>query len=112
MELSDCPDCHDLAEALRKHVKMVDDARRYVTDAHAGEVRQITPLEALRELTVYYEDMMEDQDEAINNYETDIKNLEFLLTGTESNYKEARKQIELQLKYITELKDRMEKDNV
>jgi len=100
MELSSCPDCHELAEALRVHVKMVKEARQYVTDAHAGELRDITPLEALQELTEYYEDMMDDQDEAINDLETEIENYEFLLEGTKINLKDAKAQIDLQLKYI------------
>jgi ribosomal protein L7/L12 len=93
MELSSCPDCKDLAESLRVHVKMVKEAREYATDAHAGEVRKITPLEALQELTVYYEDMMDDQDK-------EIKNLKFLLKGTKVRLKDAKTQVELQLKYI------------
>jgi glutamate formiminotransferase len=75
MELSSCPDCKDLAEALRVHVKMVKEARQYMTDAHAGELRNITPLEALQELTKYYEDMMDDQDDAINDLEGEIEKL-------------------------------------
>jgi predicted nucleic acid-binding Zn-ribbon protein len=116
MELSSCPDCHDLAETLRHHVKMVDDARKYATDAHAGVVRHITPLEALQEQAEYYEDMMEDQDEAINDLEgrlekqdTEIRQLNFILQGTEINYREARAQIELQLKYIRERNNKLEK---
>ena len=56
----------------------------YVTDAHASKVRDITPLQALQEVTEYYEDMMDDQDEAINNLETEIEKLELLLEGTET----------------------------
>lgn len=108
MELSDCPDCKDLAEALRVHVKMVKEARQYATDAHAGELRNITPLEALQEQAEYYEDMMDDQDDAINDLETEISNLKFLLEGTKIILKKERKQSSLQMKCIIELRDRME----
>lgn len=60
MELSSCKDCHDLAETLRYHVKMVSEAREYATDAHAGVVRHITPLEALQEQAEYYEGMLDE----------------------------------------------------
>ncbi len=101
MELSSCPDCKDLAEALRVHVKMVKEARQYITDAHAGELRDITPLEALQELSEYYEDMMDEQDK-------EIKNLKFLLEGTKINLKDEKAQSKIQIKYIIELKNRMD----
>jgi hypothetical protein len=98
MELSSCPDCHDLANALRAHVKMVREAREYATDVMAGEVRKITPLEALQEQAIYYEGMMDEQD-------VEIDNLKFLLEGTKINLKDAKEQIKLQLKYITKLEE-------
>lgn len=77
MELDDgCLDCLDLADALRKHVKMVNEARKYITDAHAGEVRDITPLQALQEQAQYYEDILDDQDEAIGGLEYRLEKLE------------------------------------
>jgi succinate dehydrogenase/fumarate reductase flavoprotein subunit len=75
MELSSCPDCHDLAESLRHHVKLVREAQKYMTDAHAGEVRNITPLQALQEQAVYYENMMESQDDEINELEHRLEKL-------------------------------------
>ena len=61
MELSSCPDCHDLADALRKQT-----------------------------------DRITERDEI-------IKQLRFLLKGTELSLKQARKQIDLQNKYIEKL---------
>lgn len=115
MELSSCLDCKELAGALRVHVKMVKEARQYITDTHAGELRDITPLEALQEQALYYENVLDDQDESINDLETEIekqdkeiKNLKFLLEGTKISLKDERAQSKIQMKYIIELKNRMD----
>ncbi len=60
----DCPVTNPMA-AFRQLKEMIDEARKYMTDAHAGTVRNITPLQALQEQASYYEDMMEEQDEEI-----------------------------------------------
>ncbi len=39
---------------------LILEAQKYITDAHAGEVRDITPLEALQEQALYYEDMIDE----------------------------------------------------
>lgn len=51
--------------AFRQLREMILDAQKYITDTHAGMVRNITPLQALQEQASYYEDMMEEQDEEI-----------------------------------------------
>ena len=66
MELSSCPDCHDLAEALRNHIQKVKDQK------------------------------------------LEISSLKFLLKGTQINLVGEQKQSELQMRYITDLKERLE----
>ncbi len=109
MELSSCPDCQDLAKALREHVEMVREAREYATDPHEAELRKVSPLVALQEQAMYYEGMMDEQEEAINDLETDINNLEFLLEGTQINFRQEKKQSELQIKYVTKLTAQIDK---
>lgn len=55
----------DEGQELKLLREMILDAQKYATDAHAGQVRNITPLQALQEQASYYEDMMDEQDDEI-----------------------------------------------
>ena len=54
----------DAFESLLDYIEELEqqilEAQKYATDAHAGEVRDITPLEALQEQSNYYEDMLDE----------------------------------------------------
>jgi len=56
-----CPDCLE--------------AQKYATDALAGDVRNITPLKALQEQAIYYEDMMDEQDREMEVLTAEIDKL-------------------------------------
>lgn len=53
-------------ERIKELKEQILEAQKYMTDAHAGEVRKITPLEALREQAEYYENMMDELEEEIS----------------------------------------------
>ena len=67
----DCPVVNVMA-AFRRLREMILDAQKYITDAHAGQVRNITPLQALQEQASYYEDMIDEQDKLVKALEKKI----------------------------------------
>lgn len=66
-----CGDSHDGVDKLCRRCRIASleaeilEAQKFVTDAHASEVRKVTPLQALQEISSRYEQML-DEAEAEN----------------------------------------------
>jgi hypothetical protein len=59
------------------------EAQKYATDAHAGEVRDITPLQALQEQAEYYEDMMDEMEAELKKYGRHLPGCTYMPFGTQ-----------------------------
>ena len=52
----------ELEAEIEQLKAQIREAQLYVTDAHAAKPRNVTPLQALQEISSYYEGLLDKQD--------------------------------------------------